>query len=379
MRVPVIAWEYYFYSGDRSVLPATLLGIEKQMAWLAGFEDENGILVGLPGWCFVDWTKLEARHNDGAVQGWYLEALECTAKLAHEAGRTETGNLYLAKARKLRRSLAKLYWSNDRKAFLKYRPGSDRRPKGISPNLIGQHENFLFALLGIGTQKQRDQALNAMAGATGRYLPSLGDYQDIFRPTGKDQLGDPIGEWIFGSVMASDEVVRIGSPFWSYYALLALMESGRVDAAIEYMRLCWGMMLEFGATTCWEMWDRHTSNCHGWSAAPAMILPAYILGVKPLAPGFKQFEIRPRPGDLIWAKGNVPTPHGTIRIEWRIESGEAELNIQVPRNTEAMVSWPKADGSNIQRIKVDGKRSTGVGSLSFGEGRHRIQFDVTNE
>lgn len=379
MRVPVIAWEYFLYSGDRTVLPSITSGVHRQMEWLAGFEDENCILVNLPGWCFVDWTKLEARNNDGAIQGWYLEALEYSARLAQETGETEAAKGYRAKSRLLRRSLARLYWSKERKAFLKYRPGSDRRPKGVSPELIGQHENFLFALLGVGTDKQRDHAIRAMAGATGRYLPSLGDYQNVFRPAGMDQLGDHSDGAIVGNVTGGDEVVRIGSPFWSYYALLTLMESGRVDAALEYIRLCWGLMLEFGATTCWEMWDRHTSHCHGWSAAPAMILPAYVLGVKPLTPGFKQFEVRPRPGSLTWAKGRVPTPQGIIEVEWRLEERAAVLKLKVPKNTEALVSWSMAGRVEMRRVTVNGKQDAGTELRPLGEGRHHLRFEVSSK
>ncbi|MCG2661631.1 MAG: alpha-L-rhamnosidase N-terminal domain-containing protein, partial [Kiritimatiellae bacterium] len=282
MRVPVIGWEYYLYSGDRSALPAMYEGVRKQMAWLANYENKDGLLVGLPGWCFVDWTKLDATQNDGAVQGWYLEALDGSANLAREAGDTQGWAAFRGKAAILRKSLAPVYWSDKRKAFLKYRKGYEKRPAGISCDLIGQHENFLFCLLKVGTATQRRQALDAMAGATGRYLPNLGDYQSSYRPDGQH-----------GCTLGADDVIRIGSPFWSYYALLALMEANRTTEALEYIRLCWGLMLEHGATSCWEMWDRHTSLCHGWSAAPAMILPTYVLGVAPLQPGFRLFEVRP--------------------------------------------------------------------------------------
>ena len=41
---------------------------------------------------------------------------------------------------------------------------------------------------------------------------------------------------------------------------------------------------------------------------------AKILGVTPTAPGYREVSIRPALGDLTWAKGEVPTPHGQIRV-----------------------------------------------------------------
>jgi hypothetical protein len=362
MRVPVIAWEYHLYSGDRSALAAMYSGVRGQMAWLARYENKHGLLVKLPRWCFVDWTKLDMDRNDGAVQGWHLEALESSAKLARAAGDNRGAAAFRRRAARLRKSLARFYWSNARRAFLKYRRDSDLRPPGISPDTIGQHENFLFSLLKVGNETQRRQALDAVAGATGRYLPNFGDYQSSYRPDGQH------------GTAGADELIRIATPFWSYYALLALLEANRVTEAIDYMRLCWGLMLEHGATSCWEMWDRHTSLCHGWSAAPAMILPAYVLGVKPVRPGFEQFEVRPRPGGLAWARGRVPTPRGIIEIDWKMRDRGFVVRLTVPGGASARVC-PPADGRAGWRLtKVDGKPARSAAKAVLREGAHDVVF-----
>ena len=362
MRVPVIAWEYVLYSGDVCVLPQIYDGVCRQMSWLSRYETKDGLLKDLPEWCFVDWTKLDAHDGEGAVQGWYLEALEYSANLAGELGDDERVALFRSKAAKLRKSIPARYWSHKRKAFLKYRRGSERRPPRVSKDIIGQQENFLFSLLKVGSATQRRQALDTIAGVTGRYLPNLGDYQSVYRPGA--QQGNTL----------SEDLIKIGSPFWSYYALLALMEAGRSTDALEYMRLCWGLMLEHNATSCWEMWDRQTSHCHGWSAAPAMILPAYVLGVRPLKPGFKLFEVRPHPGDITWAKGRVPTPHGIIEVNWKVAPGQATVELNVPGGTSARVSWPTPGRTGRQCTEVNGKRSPGGAPRTVGEGRQKIRF-----
>ncbi|MFH1024547.1 MAG: alpha-L-rhamnosidase C-terminal domain-containing protein [Planctomycetota bacterium] len=373
MRFPVIAWEYYLYSGDRPSLPALYESVKKEMVWLGRYESRKGLLVNLGllpnkaanltdtmhGMNFVDWTKLDVFSNDGVVQGWYLEALDCSAKLACAAGDRRSATDFATRAARLRKSLAKCYWSERRKAFLKYRPDSPQRPPHVRDNLIGQHENFLFALRRVGTAEQRQWALRAAGGATGRYLPALGD------------------DYRHGNA-ANEDLIRIGSPFWSFYALLALMEAGKDREALEYIRLCWGLMLDYGATSCWEMWDRRSSLCHGWSAAPAMILPRYVLGVAPLMPGFRVFEVHPRVADLAWARGRVPTPYGTITVGWKTEDDRLILALKVPNHTSARVCPPTGGHARWHLARVDGKACPSVRTVVLDQGLHEVVFDINS-
>jgi hypothetical protein len=110
-----------------------------------------------------------------------------------------------------------------------------------------------------------------------------------------------------------------------FYLLQAWLDAGLTREALDEMRSYYGQMLRSGATTTWEIVDRREpgidhinvagrSHCHGWSAGPANLLPARILGVTPTAPGYREVAIRPALGDLAWAKGEIPTPHGLIRV-----------------------------------------------------------------
>jgi hypothetical protein len=89
-------------------------------------------------------------------------------------------------------------------------------------------------------------------------------------------------------------------------------------------------MLDHGSSTGWESCDLKPdggwrkpiiSRCHGWGGTASYLLPRYVLGVQPTAPGFSRVSIRPQLGDLAWAKGVVPTPHGEIRIEMDAKAG----------------------------------------------------------
>jgi len=333
MRYPVAAWEYYLYTGDASVLPKFTSTVERVMSWLHGYENADGLLENLPGCLFVDWNLLDvAGHADGALQGWYLEALQHSSLLMNAIGNETAAGVYAGRADRLCEVLAQLYWEPSRGAFRKFRPNSPQRPANADPLLIGQHENVQFPLLGIGTPVMRQSALNAIRGATGYALPNLGGYQ-------WEHLDRHAGSYL------GADVWLIGSPFWSLFALQALFEAGETDTALMYLRICWGMMLHNGATSCWEMWDRHTTHCHGWSAAPAFILPAYILGVRPLTPGFTRFTVAPQLGDLAWAAGSIPTPHGVITLCAERQADGVMVKISVPDGTEGIVRT--ADGERI--------------------------------
>jgi hypothetical protein len=114
--------------------------------------------------------------------------------------------------------------------------------------------------------------------------------------------------------------------FMEFYLLQAWLEAGLIREALGEMRSYYGHMLRNGATTTWEIVDRRVpgidrmvaggrSQCHGWSAGPAYLLPARILGITPATPGYREVDICPDLGDLAWAEGGIPTPHGIIRAE----------------------------------------------------------------
>ena len=106
------------------------------------------------------------------------------------------------------------------------------------------------------------------------------------------------------------------------YLLEALFEAGEAAHAIGLMTAhtdrSWHNMLRQGATITWEAWDnRFKPNQdwnHAWGAAPANIIPRYVLGVRPLEPGYGRVRIAPQPGPLHEVHGTVPTIRGPIRV-----------------------------------------------------------------
>ncbi|MCF0235102.1 MAG: alpha-L-rhamnosidase [Thermoguttaceae bacterium] len=157
------------------------------------------------------------------------------------------------------------------------------------------------------------------------------------------------------------------STFYGYYMLEALSKGGENQVALDVVRDYWGAMLEVGATTFWEDFDlkwlenagridertpegleslhgdrgaycyiglRH-SLCHGWASGPAAWISANILGVNPVAPGFKKASVKPFLGDLDWVEGAVPTPYGQIKVRAeKTASGKVNVKIDAPEGVE---------------------------------------------
>jgi len=151
------------------------------------------------------------------------------------------------------------------------------------------------------------------------------------------------------------------SVYAAQYLLEGLFRNNGERKAIELITAptdrSWRHMVESGTTITWEAWDlKYKPNQdwnHAWGAAPANLLPRFVLGVEPLEPGWSRASIRPCPGDLAYARGKVPTPRGPIMIDWK--NGETfQVSITLPDGLSAEVELPGNDISS--GVYVNGKQ-----------------------
>ncbi len=153
------------------------------------------------------------------------------------------------------------------------------------------------------------------------------------------------------------------SVYAGQYLLEGLFENGEAKAAIDLMVApgdrSWRHMVESGTTITWEAWDqKYKPNQdwnHAWGAAPANLLPRYVLGVQAQTPGWKNVAIKPQPGSLTFARGKIPTPLGSVLVDWNLKK-TFTLSLNLPRGMSAHVELP-ALGSATQ-VFVNGKRTS---------------------
>ena len=112
------------------------------------------------------------------------------------------------------------------------------------------------------------------------------------------------------------------SVFTAQFLLEACCKCGLADYALELMTAdtlrSWMNMIRKGATITMEAWDDsfkpNQDWNHPWGAAPANIIPRGLFGIRPLKPGFAEFEADPK-FCLENAFCRYPTIHGPIEIE----------------------------------------------------------------
>ena len=153
-------------------------------------------------------------------------------------------------------------------------------------------------------------------------------------------------------------------------AVRGLMEYGFMDRGLRAIAAHnWYKLLDpkwKGALTTTECMGLHR---RGWGdeshpdTAIAGILSAEVLGVKPTAPGYARFEMRPRPcASISSAKGCVPTPHGTLSANWMMKDGDLVVTVSFPHGTVGSVVLPQCE-----RVTVNGRETMELGALPAGD------------
>ena len=144
------------------------------------------------------------------------------------------------------------------------------------------------------------------------------------------------------------------SVYAAQYLLEGLFEN---DSAAQALALItapgdrrWRHMVDSGTTITWEAWDQHYKPNqdwnHAWGAAPANLLPRFVLGVRPLVPGWSSALIRPNPGGLKSAEGKVPTPLGPVLVHWE-KNNAFKLALDLPPGLSAQVEIPAGENSAV--------------------------------
>jgi hypothetical protein len=180
------------------------------------------------------------------------------------------------------------------------------------------------------------------------------------------------------------------SVYGAQYLLEALYRNGNEQAALDLMTArhdrSWWHMIELGSTITLEAWDLTYKNNldwnHPWGAVPANIIPRFLMGVRPMAPGFGKVRIQPRPAHLLEAKIRVPTPKGPVEVAFRNDPKEPfRLTVSIPDAMTASVDVPsfgRAEGA----ISLDGAATVGLTSGRFtsiivGPGKHTLVRERT--
>ena len=291
------------------------------------FDAENQFINRTHAWLFVDWApglNGDTPETRVGTAMEYYRAYLAGADLLRQLGESSDADHFQQRAAALRKSLHASAWSTADGDF--------------GPRL----------------------QLNAMA-----VLSGVADASQF----------DSIWKNVLSKVGAPTYRPDLITPYFGAYALDAMARMGRRAEALQWMRAYWGGMIGEGATTFWEAYDPSwpkndphvdlqadgragyfVSLSHGWSAGPTYWLMEQILGIRPMADGFRETVIRPDLVDLKWARGQEPTPHGPLKVDLR-ENGGMHAAIDLPEGVRATVLFPIPKGAD--HVLVNGAAKQG--------------------
>lgn len=296
--------QYVLYTGDTDFAREQWPVVQGELAYLRHHLDQDGLLVTDPG-NGMDWS---IDDNVGSVSEYntlYAHALHAVAALSQELG--------MQGADELNQQADAIAQKINQKFFNRgtgvYDLSADHR------GTVAQDTNALAVLYGVAPVKGAADVLHAADAI----------------------LATPNGPRAFSDGKNLTELI---SPFISGYEVDAYFSIGDAEHALGLIRQVWGRMGQgsdfyTGATQealsvdglSPQMPSRTVS--HAWSGGPTYALSAYVLGVRPLTPGYQTWIIEPQLGDLSWARGDVPTPRGPIHVGWSRSADSLVVDFKV--------------------------------------------------
>jgi hypothetical protein len=322
----MMAWADWMYTGNAESLARCYdeLKAKKTLEFRARAKD--GLLeTGGPDapdasgvrditdWPVGERDGFEFKPVNAVVNAFYCLNLRQMTEMAAALGKTADAEMYLAKAARAAKSFHAAFFNAERGCYV----------DGEGAAHASLHANMLPLAFGLVPPEER--------GRVAAFVKSRG--------------------------MAC-------SVYGAQYLLEALFEAGLEDEAIELMTRDemrgWVNMMNAGSTITMEAWDiKVKPNLdwnHAWGAAPANILPRFVLGVRPLEPGFSSILIRPQVGSLEGVQGTVPTVRGPVTVGVRREGSRSyKLTVSIPVNATARVELPPLPLAGAA-LTLDGKR-----------------------
>ncbi|MCL1895517.1 MAG: hypothetical protein FWG03_03120 [Clostridiales bacterium] len=353
--------DYLLYTGDIEFARPLMQVARRAIKFFENHREEGSILWRTDGYDEffpVTWHSpdccigVDVFGNIG-----YYGALRSMARLERVVAGDEAAAAGLDHlAEQVKKELLEKYWDEEAGAMLLN--SESPVPDHPSDSNMGA---LLFDLLDEERSKRVIRHLTEKLGTPFGTLNS--EYDDNIYMT----------QYISPPIMAQEAVARFAH--------------GDGKGALDLIRKAWGHMIENGPGTPWEEigaagdlsnarpegtqageWlssEGFLCLAHAWST-PIPALNMHVLGVAPMENGYAAFSVAPKPVDLAWAQGAVPTPEGYINVRWALSecNGSFALTVLAPEKLIGSIAVPLMGGS--RDIAIDGKMAWENGAAVNG-------------
>lgn len=307
-------WHHYSYTGELKALREPYPRLVRFARYLQGLVGPDGLLpvenLGIP-WVWMDSEAYRQQRHKQCAFNLYVAAAMRTAlePLCREFGDGAQADAVGRFGRDLERATVERFWSPERGLFVNNRPW------------LPQEGSVRTCDRSLATSVLYGQC---PAGQDGPALDSLASC-----PT---EMG-------------------FSYPANACWRLWALAKGGRGDLIPGDLRKRWATMESVKVNnTLGEAWELKPDTNDQWSHCA--VVPLYmafhgLMGLRPLAPGFRRYEIRPQLGDMDDLQVTAHTVRGPIGLVARGKKGSRELVLQLPPGGGGELVLPAGESPSL--------------------------------
>ena len=295
-------YNLYRFAGDRAQLLTFLPTIARVLRWYAAYQNADGLLKDLTEWNLVDWAAISVEDTTGVITALWARSLREFAEMAGWLGENASRAWAEETYAKVKAGF-EAFWDEARGSYVDHIVDGVRRPE------MSQLGGALAILSELAPPERWRRIVDTITNADALVETS---WVRAATPEAAQRKREQQMKGIYAPDWDVETEVVLVQPFMQYVVHDAVAEAGMAGRLPTLYRR-WHRFLESGYDTIGECWSYGT-HVHAWSCTPTRDMAFYTLGVTPDEPGYTAARIAPRLGDLAWAKGSVPTPHGPIRV-----------------------------------------------------------------
>ena len=310
---PLLCWYMYQYYGDTRILEEQYAGLKKYVEFLRT-KAENGLLLKYS--YYGDWVAVDKTPGSIVSSFYYYYDVKVLSDIARVLGNAADAQAYAKLAEDIKAAFHKEY----------YDPKTGNYANGT------QTANALALFLELAPKETR-------GAAWGNLFDNLAYKNNSHLTTG-----------IIGTKYIMEVLTRMDNSDLAY------------DIAAQTTYPSWGYMVENGATTLWELWQRRegpSMNSHNhpmFGSVGAWFYKALAgINLDPQAVAFEKIRFEPQTvRDLMFASGSVDTLRGRVVSSWKRADKILVFEAAVPVGSEAEIALPKLTLRDIV-LKEGGK------------------------